>query len=364
MIQIIQKKMKQEQLSALIISDPDSVYYATGVHIFPHERLMALIVLEDSAYFIAPKMHAQDTASLADRHDLSTILFQDDEPYLSLIPSTLQRHHAIRIGVDKTFAAKFLLPCIDMLPEATFINGSYVIDHLRMVKTKEEQEKMRHSSRLNDDTMRQIVAWLSDPAQLGVTEIEATKKILSIEENLGTEGPSFDPLVCFGANNCSEPHHSPDQTKLAVGMCVIIDIGCIKNGYCSDMTRSFIRTEHGMEITPPAYKAYYDIVREANQKAIRMIKPGVPLKDIDAAARNHIIEKGYGEYFVHRTGHGIGITVHEFPDVSSVSDAICQEGMIFSVEPGIYIPGEIGIRVEDLLLVTKDGVEELNHHPK
>ena len=136
-------------------------------------------------------------------------------------------------------------------------------------------------------------------------------------------------------------------------------MGCRKNRYCSDMTRTFF-----CKTADSRYAAIHDIVREANEKAEALIRPGVALKDLDRAARDHITAAGYGEYFTHRLGHFIGQTDHEKGDVSSATPLVAKPGMIFSIEPGVYLPGEFGVRVEDLVLVTEDGCEILNHVDK
>ena len=144
---------------------------------------------------------------------------------------------------------------------------------------------------------------------------------------------------------------------LREGDCVLFDVGCVKDGYCSDMTRTFYYksvSNHCREV--------YETTRAANEAAVALIRPGVRLCDIDKAARDLITEKGYGPAFNHRLGHFIGLTDHEYGDVSSAFDWEVEPGMIFSIEPGIYLVGDTGVRVEDLVMVTEDGVELLNHY--
>ena len=180
----------------------------------------------------------------------------------------------------------------------------------------------------------------------------------AIYKELGTEGPSFGPLVSFGAN-AAIGHHKPDGTVLKDGDCVLFDVGCKKNSYCSDMTRTFFyksASEKGREV--------YEIVKKANLAAQAVMKPGMKFCEIDKVARDIITEAGYGPYFTHRLGHCIGIEVHDAGDVSSANQDVVQEGMIFSCEPGIYLPGELGVRIEDLMLITADGAVSLNRDSK
>jgi Xaa-Pro dipeptidase len=147
----------------------------------------------------------------------------------------------------------------------------------------------------------------------------------------------------------------PDDTVIKDGDCIVIDIGGKKDNYCSDMTRTYF-----FKSVDPEYTPIHDLVRRANEKAESVIKPGMRLCDIDAAARDLISEAGYGQYFTHRLGHFIGMDVHEYGDVSSAFDVPVKEGMCFSIEPGVYLPGKFGVRVEDLVIVTADGCEVLN----
>ena len=174
----------------------------------------------------------------------------------------------------------------------------------------------------------------------------------------GAEGSSFTTIVCFGAN-AADPHHEPDGTVLEEGQCVLIDMGCIRERYCSDMTRTFVCGRPDAE-----FEKVHNLVREANERAEAFIRPGVRFCEIDAAARDYIAAAGYGEYFNHRLGHFIGQTVHEKGDVSSANTAEAKPGMIFSIEPGVYLPGRFGVRVEDLVLVTETGCERLNLEDK
>ena len=164
--------------------------------------------------------------------------------------------------------------------------------------------------------------------------------------------------MSFGAN-AGDPHHESDDTVLKRGDVVLFDIGGRRCNYCSDMTRTFFWGEPDEETA-----RIYDIVRRANEAAEALIKPGVRLCDLDAAARSLITAAGYGEYFNHRLGHFIGQTDHEKGDVSSANTAVAKPGMIFSIEPGIYLPGEFGVRIEDLVLVTETGCEVLNRNDK
>jgi Xaa-Pro dipeptidase len=212
---------------------------------------------------------------------------------------------------------------------------------------------MTKSSEINDLAMARFEELIVE----GVTENEVKERLKPIYLELGADDIAFG-IVAFG-KNAAEPHHSVDDTRLRAGDAVLFDIGCVYKGYISDMTRTFFYkgvSEHQREV--------YETVRRANEAAEALIRPGVRFSALDAAARDLIAAAGYGEYFVHRLGHSIGLEVHEPGEVSAYNDGEAQPGMIFSIEPGIYLPGDVGVRIEDLALVTENGYINLNKHPK
>ena len=214
---------------------------------------------------------------------------------------------------------------------------------------------MRVSSRINDAVMERLIACLGQ----NHTEKELGEILLKLYLDEGCSGFSFEPITAF-AGNAADPHHVPDNSRGKRGDCVVLDIGGVKDDYCSDMTRTVFLGEVSARA-----REIYEVVLEANRRGIAAAKPGNRMRDVDDAARNYITEKGFGPYFTHRTGHSIGLEVHEAGDVSAVNDALIRPGQCFSVEPGIYIPEEnIGVRIEDLVLITESGCEVLNHFPK
>ena len=263
--------------------------------------------------------------------------------------------HAAPVAVDKNWPARFLLRLQELKAASFYVNSSAIVDGVRQIKTPDEQERMRVASRLNDAVMEKLVGALSEDH----TELELKDMLLKFYTDAGCEGFSFTPITAY-AGNAADPHHEPDASRGKYGDGVVLDIGGLKDDYCSDMTRTvFLGTVSQRQ------REIYEIVREANLRGIAAAKPGNRMCDVDNAARGYIEEKGFGKYFTHRTGHSIGLEVHEAGDVSAVNQAIIRPGQCFSVEPGIYIPEEnIGVRIEDLVLITEDGCEVLNHYPK
>ena len=339
----VRKEMEQVGISQLVVSDSAALWYLTGEEIHSGERLTVLVIQPETVFWIRnqlfPLYHKTE--------DISDISFADGEDGISLLAKSLL---AGVCGVDRAWAAEFLLALQEKRKDISFVNGSPCIDVVRACKDAEEIEVMREASRINDRAMARMQAWI----QVGMTERECADQLLSVYKEEGAEGFSFPPIVSFGAHG-ADPHHMPDDTMLQERDVVLLDIGCKKNHYCSDMTRTYFVGEPTEE-----ERKVYQIVEEAGRLAESMVRPGGALKDLDQAARNHIAKAGYGKYFTHRLGHFIGIREHEAGEVSSTSHLIAKPGMIFSIEPGIYLPGKFGVRIEDLVLVTEDGCEVLN----
>ena len=202
---------------------------------------------------------------------------------------------------------------------------------------------------MNDATLERTL----DGIRAGMSEVEVAAMYNAIGKELGAMGPSFDTLICFGAN-CAEPHHSSDGTVLREGDSIICDVGLMVNRYCSDMTRTVFSARRRTSRSACTRSSSAPMRRAARRCAGRGDEGVRPRR-----AQGHR-DAGYGKYFIHRTGHGIGLEVHEPPDCSATSEVIARPGMVFSIEPGIYLPGRFGVRVEDLVAVTEDGCETLN----
>lgn len=330
-----------------IISDPMSIYYLTGYYTEPYERFFALFVSEKETVLFANRLFPDATPFCPD-----VVIHDDTEDPLPALVSHID--HTATLGLDKNFPARWVLPLVDGKAAASFILASRAVDDARSIKSAKEQELMREASRINDGAM----GWLKAQIKAGVTERSIAERLLAEYRSLGAEDHSFTPIVSFGAN-AADPHHEPDDTVLAPGDMVLFDVGCKKDAYCSDMTRTFFTAEPTDE-----ERRVYETVKRANEAAEAKVAPGVTFAELDLCARKVIEDAGYGPYFTHRLGHQIGLNDHEPGDVSSSHNEPVQVGQCFSIEPGIYIPGKIGVRIEDLVIVTEDGCEVLNSYPK
>lgn len=344
----VMKAMEEQGLSQMLVSDPASVFYMTGIQVEPGERFYGMLLRETGDHVL----FVNNLFTIPEEVSFKKVSYSDTDPVMDYVKEYVDASKIL--GVDKDLKARFLLPLMEGRKTEDFVNASLAVDLTRGIKDKEEQEKMRAASLINDQAMERLRGLVKE----GITEKEIADQLLGIYQELGAEDFSFSPIVSFGAN-AADPHHMPDDTVLRPGDVVLFDVGCIRDGYCSDMTRTFCyrqATDKNREI--------YELVRRANEAAIAKIKPGVLLCELDRTARDIITEAGYGENFNHRLGHFIGLSEHEYGDVSLANETAAEPGMIFSIEPGIYLPGETGVRIEDLVLVTEDGVEVLNHYPK
>lgn len=342
------RAMEEVKLKQLLVTDPPSIFYLTGKWIHPGERMLALYINVEGNN----KLFINELFPIEEDLGVDKIWFDDtDDPIKILVPY-LDKNSTL--GIDKNWPARYLLRLMEFNAVPGYVNGSDIVDTLRMVKDQEEIELLRKASHINDQAIERLINEISPE----FTENDMNDKLLEIYKELGAEGLSFDPIICYGPN-AADPHHACDDTKLKEGDSIVIDIGCIKDSYCSDMTRTVFYKD-----VSEKHKEVYNIVLEANRKAIEIVKPGVRFCDVDLTARKIIEDAGYGKYFTHRTGHSIGIECHETGDVSSTNTDILKPGMVFSVEPGIYLPGEMGVRIEDLIVVTEDGYENLNGYDK
>lgn len=342
------KKMAAAGLPQLVITDPAAVFYLTGAWIHPGERLLALYLSCRGKHKLLINKLFPVEADLG----VDKVWFDDTQDAVAVLAGCIEA--GTPVGVDKNWPAHFLLRLMEQAAGSRFVNGSVLLDQLRQCKDQQERDLMRQASQLNDQAMAQLIQLIPG----GYSEHKLAQRLTAIYDELGTGGCSFAPIIAYGAN-AADPHHEPDGSVLQAGESVIIDIGCKKNDYCADMTRTVF-----YQYVPASAEKIYDAVLEANKRAINKIKPGVRFCDIDAAARDHIEAAGYGQYFTHRTGHSIGLEVHEPGDVSAANASQVQPGMIFSIEPGIYLPGVAGVRIEDLVLVTETGCEVLNKFDK
>lgn len=232
----------------------------------------------------------------------------------------------------------------------------------RMVKSADEIALMKEAAKIGADCFDEFANFLNDFGE-GATEEELQFEAVKIFQQHGRLGLSFNPIFAIN-ENAAKAHALPSQKRLKRGDLVLLDAGVKYKRFCSDRTRTaffgdkFEFTKF-QQFENSKQNEVYEIVKNAQELAIKAVKPGIKACEVDAVARDYIIKAGFGKEFFHSTGHGVGLDIHELPNINAKSEVILEEGMIFSVEPGIYIENEFGVRVEDVVVVTKDGCEIL-----
>ena len=306
-LQSVIDNMNLAGIPCLLVSSPASVAYLTGQWIHPGERMLALMVKNDGTV----RLFANRLFALTESEGLPLTEYDDTDDCVAVLAGGVRPGV---LGIDKAWPSHFTIRLMEARPDVKPALGSAPVDDARMIKDAEELDLMRVSSQKNVTACRRTAEALRE----GMTEREGQALYKRFAAELGSEGVSFTPLVCFGKNG-AEPHHDSDDTPLRQGDTVILDVGLLWKRYCSDMTRT-------VHFGPASdeQKRVYDIVKAANRAGIAACKPGVLMKDIDRAARKVIEDAGYGKYFTHRTGHGIGLDEHEFPDCSSVSETVTR----------------------------------------
>ncbi|MCC8059505.1 MAG: Xaa-Pro peptidase family protein [Clostridiales bacterium] len=346
-VERILEKLREKGLGQMILTDPSSIFYITGKMFVPGSRFLGLYISDKENH----KLFVNRLFPV-DGLDVDICHFSDMDDVVQLMADCTDHHQAL--GIDRKMTAEYLLGLQQRGAGTDYINSSECVNQIRGQKDKEEQRLMMAVSDINDRAMEIFKGLIKE----GVTEMEVARQIEPIYRSLGADGNSFQPIIAFGAN-AADPHHKPGDKSLKPGECVLFDVGCRKDYYCADMTRTFFYKH----VDDEAEKVY-NLVLQANLAGENAIRPGVRFCDVDRAARSVIEEAGFGPCFTHRLGHSIGIDVHEPGDANTINMDKLVSGNIFSCEPGVYLKDRVGVRIEDLCLVTDSGVQVLNHYSK
>jgi D-alanyl-D-alanine dipeptidase len=339
---------RTRELDALVISPSPDLAYLTGYGPMPLERPTFLVLRPgEDPVMVVPELERAPAAasSVGDRIDLVT--WRDGSDPYEAAASVLG--DASRIAVADRLWATHLLGLQRALPEASFSSASPVMGRLRAVKDEDELGALRRAGRAADETFRQILGTSFE----GRTEEDVARDLGDLLVRNGHDRAEF--TIVAGGANAASPHHEPVGRTILPHDVVVMDFGGELSGYHSDTTRTVVVGE-----PPEGFEQAYAAVREAQAAAVEAVRPGVQAQEIDRAARDVVEAAGYGERFIHRTGHGIGLEVHEPPYMVEGDDTVLEAGMTFSVEPGVYLEGRFGIRIEDIVAVTTGGVERLN----
>lgn len=349
-------ELKKQQADSCFISSKANVYYLSGYYTDPHERVIGIIVMDGiDPIFLLPKMEEEDARNAGWEH-LIVSYYDHENPWhaLQAFLKKQEKEPAV-MAIEKDHLTLYRYNQLqETFPNAAYIDATPVIQNLRLIKSKKEHDLLRTAAELADLGVKTGVEALKE----GVSELEVVAAIEHTLKKQGIREMSFQTMALFGSKTAS-PHGNPDKTQLEKNNFVLFDLGVIYQGYCSDITR----TVAFGNITDEQ-KQIYDTVLEAQERAIDASRTGTAVGELDKIARNYITEQGYGEYFTHRLGHGLGIETHEYPSMHSENTLPIEPGMCFTIEPGIYVLGVGGVRIEDMLFTTNYMPLELTKYPK
>jgi Xaa-Pro aminopeptidase len=350
---------KQSGLHALLVAVGPDLRYLTGYEAMPLERLTMLVVGGDAdgIVLVVPLLE-EPAARVGCRPDVRIVTWEENDDPHGLVAGLVSGHaptEPLRLGVSDRLMAMHLLRLQRALPGATFESATPVLRELRMTKDAEEVALLRAAAHAADRVVAQIAAG----RLIGRTEADVAREV---RDRLIAEGHEEAHFAIVGSGpNSASPHHEASDRVIEAGEPIVLDIGGTIGGYGSDTTRTLWVTGGDPDKGPPEeFRHLFGILHAAQGRATQAVRPGVACEAIDAAARDLIEAEGYGQAFFHRTGHGIGLEGHEDPYIIAGNTEPLGQGMAFSVEPGIYLSGRFGARIEDIVICGPDGPDVLN----
>ena len=344
--------MADQHIDLVCLGPGAHLEWLLGLHPHADERPLLFCTTQHSAAFLMPALEAESLRVHTDMPFFEWADAHGPDAALSQLMDTLECHSARSIVLDETMRADFAALVQDRLMNATRQFTETTVGALRMRKDDAAYRVLKANAQIADRVMQ--AAWARMKPGLREDEVGAF-----IKDSFTSQ--SAKPLfgIVGAGSNGAFPHHQTGETVLKNGDAVVMDIGGSVDGYSSDITRMAV-----IGTPPEGYEEVHAVVDRAVEAALAAAKPGVPAKAVDKAARDVIIDTGYGAYFVHRTGHGLGTEIHEPPYITATSETILEEGMVFSIEPGVYLPGRFGIRLEEIVILRADGPEILSDLPR
>ncbi|MCF6097295.1 Xaa-Pro peptidase family protein [Thermovorax subterraneus] len=345
--------LNEKNLDAAILGDRANVRYFTGV------RFNAASF---SILFVSKKGDVVLLTAILDYNRVKKTCFikdirkfpEDDPNYLAPLKELLSGRDVKTIGVEFSSVTVERENLIKEVAKAELLNIENDLLNMRMIKDEEEIELIKAAAKIAEKAMIKAMESVKE----GIKEYEISAIAQDVMMREGAEGLSFEPFVMSG-ENAWLPQRFSSAKELKRGELALFDMGCIFAGYCSDITRTF-----SLGGISDEQKNLFEVAYEAQKRAIKTVRPGVLAEDVDKAARDYIAEKGYGKYFPHLTGHGLGLSIHEMPIIDAGRKTVLQPGMVITVEPGVYVEGIGAARVEDMVLVTEGGCEVLTNAPR
>ena len=345
-----QARMRETGVDLMVLSLGPNLKYLTGFSDEPGERLLMLLVpREGEPTFLVPELYADQVRQTSWIQTLR--VWRDGDEPQALLGKAIAPLGGARgeVAVDDSMWATFLLGLEKVLPKATFSGASRILAPLRMKKSAAELRAMEEAGAIADQAFEELLGRKIS----GSSELELARALQDSMLAHGADAVAFETLVASGPNSAL-PHYRASQRRIQAGDVVILDYGCRVHGYLSDVSRTVV-----CQRAPAGLEEIHRLVDEAQAQAVRTARPGAAAQDIDRSARSVIARAGHGERFLHRTGHGIGLDVHEPPYIVEGNEDVLEVGMTFSVEPGIYFPGRWGMRIEDVVVVEEGGARPL-----
>jgi len=348
--QQIREKLTERGLDAMMLTNEANRLYATGFHSTDTDGLA--LVTQNNTYYFTDSRYTEAAERVIPHAILREV--KAGRGYTVLVEEVIREENLQKIGFEDAYMTVQDYERYRKALTCELISATDLMLQLRMVKSEEELEFMIGAQRIAERALEDILKEIRP----GVSEKEIAARLQYLMLHYGASDMSFDPIVVSGPNG-SLPHGVPSEKLIRSGEFVTMDFGCVYRGYCSDMTRTV-----AVGSVTDEMREVYDTVLKAQLAGIAAAKAGAAGKEVDGAARDVITDAGYGAYFGHSFGHGVGVEIHEAPNASPMNEKPLPEGAVISAEPGIYLPGKLGIRIEDVIVLTKDGCRNITRAPK
>lgn len=345
-LQKLRQSLQQANLPALLVTSAHSRRYLTG---FTGTAGVAVITA-DGAFFITDFRYTEQANTQIEGYEI----IEQKSTLIEAVVQLVEEKQLTKLGFEQDAMTYAEYDRYASALKAELVPTSGLVEKIRLIKTEDELTIIKQACKIADDAYEHILTYI----QPGMTELDVSNELEFFMRKQGATSSSFDIIVASGTRSAL-PHGVATDKVIETGDFVTLDFGAYYNGYVSDVTRTLAVGEPSDKL-----KEIYQVVLDSQLLALEKIKPGMTGKEADAISRDYIASKGYGEAFGHSLGHGIGLEVHEGPGLSSRSDVVLEPGMVITIEPGIYLPGIGGVRIEDDALVTETGVEKLTHTSK
>ncbi|MEH7512631.1 Xaa-Pro peptidase family protein [Gottfriedia acidiceleris] len=354
-MQELQTFLQKQSIPGGLVTSRQNIFYLSNFDYNPHERFVGIFVFpNEEPIFISPAMEVQMIKEAGWKHPI--LSYTDSDHPWALVGHLIESRNKMKqFAVEKHDISYFYIESLQQIfGEVEFASLDSILTEMRLVKDADEIEILREAAAFADYGVQVGIEALKE----GITELEVLGKIEFELKKKGIKEMSFSPIVLFG-QNASNPHGATGDNKLKKGDTALFDLGVKYKGYCSDITRTVIYGNPNSELVN-----IYNTVLQANLAGVEASQPGTRIGDVDLSGRRVIQAAGYGEFFPHRIGHGLGIEIHEVPSINEVNEGLLKPGMVITIEPGIYLNGLGGVRIEDDVVITDNGYEVLTKFPK